>query len=460
MTALASDDRAQTESLASILMVAIVVTTVGVASVAVLNQNQPESETTADLTAEIIDSDLTVSHRGGDSLPYESTLVIVENETRTWRYTPLQAANVTGDGDPFDPGEQWRLSPVPYGSSDVVTVAVFETASGTRLLADRRVARPPDGGGDGPSTPTTPTTTPPPSNDPPTADFDLNRTTVQTGESIRFSDVSTDTDGTIVDREWEFGDGTTASGDATVTHRYADDGTYTVSLTVTDDDGATATATTEVTVTNRQPTVDLSANQTDVETFEDVEFTADASDPDGPPPTVEWDFDGDGTVDAAGTPVTHEYGDNGTYTAEAIVTDDDGATATATTEVTVANRPPTASFTAYVEDIDGDGYDDVVYDARASTDRDGSLTEYRWEIEGRDPIVTEEPFYNQTSGPFTDVSTGGVDVTLTVVDDDSDTAATTKSDQPYVYVDTPGFELVAALLAVLLAGAARRRGYL
>lgn len=50
---------------------------------------------------------------------------------------------------------------------------------------------------------------------------------------------STDSDGSIVRYEWDFGDGTTATG-ATASHTYADDTSRTVILRVQDDQGATA----------------------------------------------------------------------------------------------------------------------------------------------------------------------------------------------------------------------------
>ena len=67
---------------------------------------------------------------------------------------------------------------------------------------------------------------------------------------------SFDIDGSIVSYSWDFGDSATAVG-SRVSHAYAAPGTYTATLTVTDNQGATGSATTTVTILGVVPGVSL-----------------------------------------------------------------------------------------------------------------------------------------------------------------------------------------------------------
>ncbi len=67
------------------------------------------------------------------------------------------------------------------------------------------------------------------------------------GLTANFSDSSSDSDGSIASRSWNFGDGTTSTA-TNPSKTYSAGGTYSVSLTVTDNGGATNTKTSSVTV--------------------------------------------------------------------------------------------------------------------------------------------------------------------------------------------------------------------
>jgi PKD repeat protein len=73
---------------------------------------------------------------------------------------------------------------------------------------------------------------------------------------------STDSDGEIVAYAWDFGDGKT-SDEAKTSHKYKKAGTYLLTLTVTDDDGASATVSREVTV--KKPEVQSSTTSSEPE---------------------------------------------------------------------------------------------------------------------------------------------------------------------------------------------------
>jgi len=94
----------------------------------------------------------------------------------------------------------------------------------------------------------------PPENYPPTADF----TYTTSDLTVNFTDKSTDSDGSVVNWAWSFGDGN-ESTDQNPEHTYANEGNYTVELTVTDDDYATDSVSKDVTVPDGSGEITLTA---------------------------------------------------------------------------------------------------------------------------------------------------------------------------------------------------------
>jgi uncharacterized delta-60 repeat protein len=83
---------------------------------------------------------------------------------------------------------------------------------------------------------------------PPTAGFTATPASVTTGQAVAFDASSSgDSDGTISQVSWNFGDGASGAG-TTISHAYAQPGSYNVQATVTDDNGLTASASKTVTV--------------------------------------------------------------------------------------------------------------------------------------------------------------------------------------------------------------------
>jgi chitodextrinase len=161
-------------------------------------------------------------------------------------------------------------------------------------------------------------------------------------------------------------------------------GPYEVTLTVTDDDGATDSTTREIQVGgsegNTPPTAKFRTNTTEPDVGEVVFFDAGNSrDPDGDIVEYRWE-DGDGdsltgqVVQAAGPR-------NRAYQVTLTVTDDDGATDSTTKIIYVGgkdddNEAPTAAFT--VSPSDPSGGETVTLDAGDSTDPDGDVVLYTW----------------------------------------------------------------------------------
>ena len=90
-------------------------------------------------------------------------------------------------------------------------------------------------------------------NAPPVANFSY----AASGLTANFTDLSGDSDGSIVSRSWNFGDGGTSTA-ANPSHAYSAGGSYSVTLTVTDNSGASNSKTQNVVVTDPSGSTALS----------------------------------------------------------------------------------------------------------------------------------------------------------------------------------------------------------
>lgn len=190
-------------------------------------------------------------------------------------------------------------------------------------------------------------------NKPPHVDFHRNPSgDVHVNELIHFYDDSTDEDGEIIAWQWDFGDGTYAII-PDPTHAYSNDGTYDVTLTVIDNNGSKNSTTKQVNVVNLPPVADAGPDQIVNETS--VTFDGSESyDPDGTIISYIWYF-GDGKS-KAGVTVTHNYSEDGIYTAKLNVTDDDGAYDEDTCQVTVDTTDPKTNISVDGTKGDNDWY--------------------------------------------------------------------------------------------------------
>ncbi len=154
---------------------------------------------------------------------------------------------------------------------------------------------------------------------------------------------STDADGSVAQFFWNFGDGATATG-SIVAHVFQT-GSFTVTLQVLDDQGASATTTVLIGVNNMPPVASVSISPSSgLPPFTAVFSSAGSVDPDGTIVNYTWTF-GDGTT-GFGPQVTHTFNAPGLYFISLLVTDDGGAT-TRTSSTLLAGKTLTASSSRF-----------------------------------------------------------------------------------------------------------------
>ena len=155
---------------------------------------------------------------------------------------------------------------------------------------------------------------------------------------------------------WDFGDGEGGTGE-NVKHVFVDEGEYTVTLTVIDDEGRIGTAKENIEILHRNehPVASLASTYggegQNVKVNSLVFFDGgSSSDPDGDVLSFVWDF-GDGSI-GEGIRPNHFYESVGNFTVSLTVIDTGNLSSTAETWVQVSTRTYSISFQEYTITID------------------------------------------------------------------------------------------------------------
>lgn len=166
-----------------------------------------------------------------------------------------------------------------------------------------------------------------------------------------------DPDGGALAYLWEFGDGGPPAFSVSIAHTFADYGTYVVTLTVRDPEGAVGSDSVMIRVENQPPNATFDMEPEAGQVPLTIVFNASGStDPDGDAMSFNWDF-GDGQG-GTGASTAHTYLTPGLYSVELTVTDQTGLYRTVGRSVRVllpdgrvsvpvqGNKPPTIGLSA------------------------------------------------------------------------------------------------------------------
>ena len=282
--------------------------------------------------------------------------------------------------------------------------------------------------------------------------------------AVTFSGLaSTDADGDALTYAWDL-DGDNLLDDSTAaqpTFNYTTPGTYTVTLKVTDADGAFSTAAVVIKV-NAAPKAVATASATSGTAPLAVTFSGlGSTDAEGDALTYAWDLDGDTQLDdSTAAQPSFNYTTPGTYTVTLKVTDTTGAAGTATVAITV-NAAPKAVATAST--TSGTAPLAVAFNGLASTDADGDALTYAWDLDGDtqldDAVVAQPAFIYTTPGTYTVTlrvndnkgasSTATVAITVQAPAPDPDPGPGPRT-SPFVPIGAPGTYVEGTTLSGLI----------
>ena len=227
---------------------------------------------------------------------------------------------------------------------------------------------------------------------------------------------STDSDGTIASYRWTTSDGQAAT-ESTTSFTFSSAGEYVITLSVTDDTGATSSTTTTVTTTEPQLAV-ASFTATPTTGSAPLTVALDGSGSATPNESIiayQWGSS-DGQT-ATGNTTSLTFDEVGTYTITHTIIDSSAQTASTTQEITVT-EPLAATITA--TPTTGSAPLTVSLDASGSTTPNSSIIAYNWSSsDSQNDIGSTASLTYDSAGEYT--------ITLTIIDNEGNTATATET---------------------------------
>ena len=193
------------------------------------------------------------------------------------------------------------------------------------------------------------------------------------------------------------------------------------------------------TIPGAPPTASFTVSKAVAAVGEPVALNASAStDPDGTITKHEWDFDGNGLFDSdtgSGASTSFTPFSAGLRTIALRVTDSQGHTAQTTRQLTVTHRPtPQLNITPAPAHVD----QTVSFDASASSDADGTIAKFEWDLDGNGSFETDTGASATTARSYGSAAT--LSITVRATDNLGVTGTVTRLLQvvPPPVVDAPG----------------------
>ncbi len=174
--------------------------------------------------------------------------------------------------------------------------------------------------------------------------LNVDRSSSVEGDVVSFEVVASDADGHVLAYQWDFGDGSLPLFSASPSHAFADDGDFTVSVTVTDQLGAVTSQSMVFPVLNGPPQILALVGQSSGPMGQALTFRGSVIDPAGGADTLTWSWDwGDGGTASDGVDLhtaTHSWSGAGSYSLVLTVADEDGGSTSQTLPVLISNPGP------------------------------------------------------------------------------------------------------------------------